>query len=47
MEEFSCEIKEEMFDINKKRVIESFHNIDLFWKAGWFINGGKLVSELY
>lgn len=50
IEEFLCEIKENMFDINKKKdycIKITFQNKDLFWKAGWFIDGGKLVSDLY
>jgi hypothetical protein len=39
-----------MFQENKKKdycIKVTFTNIDLFWKAGWYIDGGKLISDLY
>ena len=50
IEELLCDIKEEMFDLNKNKdycIMVTFKNKDLFWKAGWFLDGGKLVSDYY
>ena len=49
IEEFLCDINENMFDLRKKDycIKVTFTNKDLFWKAGWFIDGGKLISNLY
>ena len=50
IEELLCDIKEDMFDLNKKKdycIKVTFKNNDLFWKAGWFLDGGKLVSDFY